>query len=408
MNKTDKIDTLLKRCNEFRDTLSENATFNLNDGMNVPDYIDSTSAEWRTFKSQILSLDRLIGSYDIIDALKQIVTSVFCINDDVINELTVTLNDLKIELEIENNKALLANNEQDKSSLEVLLDEMNNLECKFIPSPPIPGMPSPETIYKCQEFLLWRSKVISELENNTNHLAHNIIEELDGFNGRYDKRLFNNIKAELTVLVENQGKKDVALMNTHNPVMSKEEKPHKLFISHSSEDTEYMSALVEMLEDVGMPDGSFVCTSIPGHGIPVGANIFDWLREQFIDYNIRVLFALSNNYYSSPVCLNEMGAAWITKAADTLLLLPGFDFKDIKGCVDSRKIGISFCTKDDELKHRLNEFKDTLISEHNLQTISQVRWERYREKFIHTVRGIFKQKKEKEAEESTKTESEDH
>ena len=145
-----------------------------------------------------------------------------------------------------------------------------------------------------------------------------------------------------------------------------DEKPHKLFISHSSKDKEYMEALVEMLEDIGMPDGSFVCTSVPGHGIPGGSKIFDWLREQFLTCDLRVLFALSQNYYNSAASLNEMGAAWVTKASDTLLLLPGFSFSDIQGCVDPREMGISFGMEEAELKHRLNEFKDALISEHHL------------------------------------------
>ena len=45
---------------------------------------------------------------------------------------------------------------------------------------------------------------------------------------------------------------------------------------------------------------------------------------------------------------------------------------------------------DRELKHRLNEFKDTLISEHGLQKIEQSKWERKRDKFINTVREIAK------------------
>ena len=120
------------------------------------------------------------------------------------------------------------------------------------------------------------------------------------------------------------------------------EKPHKLFISHSSKDKPYMEALSEMLEDIGMPDGSFVCTSVAGHGIPGGAKIYDWLRDQFLKCDLRVLFVLSRNYYESAASLNEMGAAWVTKVSDTLLLLPGFDFSDIKGCVDPREMGISF------------------------------------------------------------------
>lgn len=167
-----------------------------------------------------------------------------------------------------------------------------------------------------------------------------------------------------------------------------QQKLHKLFISHSSKDKEYMEALAEMLEDIGMPDGSFVCTSIPGHGIPSGAKIFDWLKDQFLKCDLHVMFALSHNYYRSAASLNEMGAAWVTKTTDTLLLLPGFGFDDIQGCVDPREIGISFEMDDTELQHRLNEFKDALIREHNLPAITQARWERHRNKFIKTVRDI--------------------
>lgn len=173
-----------------------------------------------------------------------------------------------------------------------------------------------------------------------------------------------------------------------------DEKPHKLFISHSSKDKEYMEALAEMLEDIGMPDGSFVCTSIPGHGIPGGAKIFDWLRNQFLTCDLRVMFALSHNYYESAASLNEMGAAWITKATDTLLLLPGFTFSEVDGCVDPREMGISFGMEEAELKHRLNELKDTLIAEHNLSPITQARWERHRDKFIRKVREIAEQAKD--------------
>lgn len=181
-------------------------------------------------------------------------------------------------------------------------------------------------------------------------------------------------------------------------------KPHKLFISHSSKDKEYMEALAEMLEDIGMPDGSFVCTSVPGHGIPGGAKIFDWLRDQFLTCDLRVMFALSHNYYASAASLNEMGAAWVTKATDTLLLLPGFRFSEVQGCVDPREMGISFEMDEAELKHRLNEFKDTLISEHNLPTITQARWERHRDKFIKTVREIAAKRDDEE----NAADSEDH
>ena len=184
-------------------------------------------------------------------------------------------------------------------------------------------------------------------------------------------------------------------------------KPHKLFISHSNKDKEYMVALTEMLEDIGMPDGSFVCTSVPGHGIPNGVRIFDWLRDQFLTCDLRVMFALSHNYYDSAACLNEMGAAWVTKVTDTLLLLPGFGFSDIDGCVDKTKMGISFGMDAEELEHRLNLFKDTLIQEHNLLPISQVRWDRHRNKFIAAVREIATKRASEESSDETENPIED-
>ena len=187
-----------------------------------------------------------------------------------------------------------------------------------------------------------------------------------------------------------------------------EEKQHRLFISHASRDAEYLVALTEMLEDVGMPDGSFVCTSVPGHGIPGGARIYDWLRDQFLTCDLRVLYALSENYYQSAACLNEMGAAWVTKATSTTLLLPGFGFGDIRGCVDSQEMGISFAMNDDELKHRLNELKDKLFEEHGLTQISQTRWERHRDKFIRTVREIAENKAKETAAEEADSGEEDH
>lgn len=209
------------------------------------------------------------------------------------------------------------------------------------------------------------------------------------------KRGFGAIRDHYQTKVRKASKSELSLVSSGREIEEKDsnKKAQKVFISHSSQDRAYMKAFVELLEDIGMPDGAIVCSSIPGYGIPGGAKIFEWLREQFVECDLRVVFALSKNYYNSPVSLNEMGAAWVTKAADTLLLLPGFNFGDIKGCIDPTEIGIKLDGDVEELRHRLNELKETLIEEHELPKISDTRWERRRNQFIEEINRIITEHK---------------
>ncbi len=171
-------------------------------------------------------------------------------------------------------------------------------------------------------------------------------------------------------------------------------KPTKIFISHSSKDLEYMRAFTDLLDRIHIPADSIVCTSIARYIIPNGENIYGWLRNQFIDYNLHMIFALSDNYYSSCACLNEMGAAWLTAAHKDILLLPGFKFEDIKGCIDKNIVGISLDSDDKLLKTRLGVLKNCLISELDLHPVPDVDWEELRDHFIKKVREIAGSKKD--------------
>ena len=134
-----------------------------------------------------------------------------------------------------------------------------------------------------------------------------------------------------------------------------ENKPHKLFISHSSKDAEYMKAFVDLLVAIGVHKNQITCTSVPQCNIPVGCNIYDWLAKQFQTSDLHVVYAFSDNYYSSVATLNEMGAAWVMRCKWTGLLLPGFIFDKLAGCIDKNQI----CIKLDDpdiitLKQRQN------------------------------------------------------
>lgn len=174
-------------------------------------------------------------------------------------------------------------------------------------------------------------------------------------------------------------------------------KKNKVFISHSNKGVEIVKAFVELLEDIGMPEDSIVCTSVPGYGIPGGKKIYEWLREQLLKYDIWMVFMLSYNYYASVASLNEMGAAWLAKTETTMILLPGFQISDIKGCIDSTEMGILLDGDLFELKHRLGELKENLGSEFSLPTVSETKWERYRDGFLEKIQ-LFANKTNKQKE----------
>ena len=172
-----------------------------------------------------------------------------------------------------------------------------------------------------------------------------------------------------------------------------ENKPHKLFISHSSKDAEYMKAFVDLLVAIGVHKNQITCTSVPQCNIPVGCNIYDWLAKQFQTSDLHVVYAFSDNYYSSVATLNERGAAWVMRCKWTGLLLPGFIFDKLAGCIDKNQI----CIKLDDpdiitLKQRLRQFRDDIIKEFGLESINEDEWEEKRDDFLDKIRIIAQKK----------------
>lgn len=189
------------------------------------------------------------------------------------------------------------------------------------------------------------------------------------------------------------------------PKTETENKMKKVFISHASTDKPFVELLVNLLEDIGLSENEIVCSSIPGYGIPLGKDIYDWLSEQFQNCELHIIFVLSENYYNSVACLNEMGAAWVLKQKYDMLLLPEFDFPQIKGAINPQQIGIKLDSDPTELNQRLNELKDGLIEEFGLKSLSASKWERHRNEFTNKIVILAKQIPDKEEEQKTTSEN---
>lgn len=177
-----------------------------------------------------------------------------------------------------------------------------------------------------------------------------------------------------------------ALEPANNKEKESEEREKKIFISHATKDKEYVSAIVNLLESLGFREDEIICSSIPPYCIPLDNNVYDWLVDEFQHCDLHIIFALSKTYYSRPVCLNEMGAAWAMKHKWTAILLPGFGFSEIAGCIDSAQVSIKLDDEDsDTLNFRLGELKDNLIAEFGLRTISPALWEKKRKEFLKMI-----------------------
>lgn len=177
----------------------------------------------------------------------------------------------------------------------------------------------------------------------------------------------------------------MALKKLHIPNRNKFD---RIFISHSSNDIKYVKPFVELLESLGLNRQTMFCSSVDGYGIPIGRNIYEYLKAEFTDKNILVVMIMSDNYYSSEPCLNEMGATWVMSKEYLTILTGDFDFKQMKGSIDPQKIGFKITDA-----ARLNEFKTKLIEGLNLAIPSDDDWKAARDKFLADINDIHAEQK---------------
>lgn len=234
------------------------------------------------------------------------------------------------------------------------------------------GLPKIKTISDSLYFIEWKQELIYELQTIDNAANNQFIQSMltlleTGFNGWKDEKSFSELCGQLNVINNRIDDFYSNELITENSLMVKSP---KIFISHSSKDSEYVKLIFNFLESIGLTENIF-CTSVPGCGIKLDEDIYDYLKAQFNEYELHVIFVLSKNYYESTACLNEMGAAWVLKNKYTTFLLPNFDFKEIDGAINPRKISIKLDDKPEIFNELMLQFKNNILSEFNLPAISE-------------------------------------
>ncbi|MCQ2130000.1 MAG: toll/interleukin-1 receptor domain-containing protein [Bacteroidales bacterium] len=150
----------------------------------------------------------------------------------------------------------------------------------------------------------------------------------------------------------------------------------RIFISHSSKDKSIVKAFVDQVLQlgVGLRNEDVFCTSIEDMTMKNGEDIRDHIRKNIRTADYSLLF-ISDNYKSSEICLNEMGAVWATDNEVRYCLLPNTSFESI-GWLCSPK-------KADMITDRtfLDALSEELTSRYSLNKDSLC-WSRHREAFV--------------------------
>lgn len=182
--------------------------------------------------------------------------------------------------------------------------------------------------------------------------------------------------------VKQQTKADKKEIKEVSVVMKKP----KVFISHKQEDKPFADALVSLINFIIGPSGDKVfCSSIPGYGIRQSRDIIDDLKAQFDDHNIFMVIIHSPRYYSSTICLNEMGASWILGTKFSSFMTKDCTYDLLKGVIGKEKICINVNEERGMLNAHLNDFKNDLLSFFGLGAIDENKWEHARDRFVKEV-----------------------
>ncbi len=176
-------------------------------------------------------------------------------------------------------------------------------------------------------------------------------------------------------------------LSNNNPLKNSVPKKPMVFISHSSKDYDFVEALTDMLQHIGLTHENLFCSSIPGLWIGLSQDIFESLRQLFQEYDLYVIFVQSPRYYESVASLNEMGAAWVLQTKFCSILTKDMNYDDMKGVFDKNKIAIK--VNDNDAPYRLTELRNDLFKFLHLDPIDETRWERERTKFLMKVNGAY-------------------
>lgn len=122
----------------------------------------------------------------------------------------------------------------------------------------------------------------------------------------------------------------------HEEEETSEESQLKLFISHSSDDKDVASSLIELLRSaLPLSTEEIRCTSVDGYRLPFGAPTTEQLRQEIFDSQT-FIGLISPSSLRSAFVMFELGARWGTRKHLAPLLIKGAEPDELAGPLQDR------------------------------------------------------------------------
>jgi|GEM_PF-5569670 len=125
------------------------------------------------------------------------------------------------------------------------------------------------------------NQLVNVIEKEIDYYS-NQLESLEKINRKYNGQnipvhyIYSICKELVDLLNYIRNDDEYKLIQKQIKVLN-ENKSMKIFISHASINKDYGTALVELLKGIGIDD--IIFTSNVAYGIPIGENIFNWLKK---------------------------------------------------------------------------------------------------------------------------------
>lgn len=150
-----------------------------------------------------------------------------------------------------------------------------------------------------------------------------------------------------------------------------------IFVSHSSKDKDVILDFVDLILEsgCGVPHNEIFCSSSSEQGVPPGQYFVPYVREKVRESQLLIAW-ISPNFYNSPFCMCELGAAWAMLPDGLIPVLVDMSFDDLSGILQGMQALRAVKQSD------LDSLRDEVSRKLSLAQRGTAHWQRQRDEFM--------------------------